>query len=85
MEECLEGLRAARMVDPRSRLTVSMVLSMPYAYVFYDRFRKEKLPGLVEALEARSIHTIGRYGAWEYSAMQDAMEQGARTAGQVLA
>jgi protoporphyrinogen oxidase len=85
MEECLEGLRAVRMVDPRSRLTASMILSMPYAYVFYDRFRKEKLPGLVEALKARSIHTIGRYGAWEYSAMQDAMEQGARTAGQVLA
>jgi len=84
MEECLEGLRAARMLESGSRLVASTVLSMPYAYVFYDQYRKEKLPGLLEDLRTRSIHSIGRYGAWEYSAMQDAIEQGARTAGEII-
>ncbi len=84
LEECLEGLRVSGMVDPESRLAASTVLSMPYAYVFYDRFRKEKLPGLIDDLKARSIYSVGRYGAWEYSAMQDAIEQGARTAGEII-
>ncbi|TNF50696.1 FAD-binding protein [bacterium] len=85
MEECLQGLRASGMLDPDSRLTASMSLSMPYAYVFYDGFRKKNLPSLLGALKERSVHSIGRYGAWEYSAMQDAIEQGAQTAGEILA
>ncbi len=85
LEKCLEGLRSSGLVPPRGQPISSLTLSMPYAYVFHDRYRKESLPGLLGFLKDRSIHSIGRYGAWEYSAMQDAMEQGVRVAAEIQA
>jgi len=34
------------------------------------------LPGILRELESRGVHSIGRYGAWEYGTMEDALWQG---------
>ena len=54
------------------------------AYVFHDLYRARNLTAILESLRDRDILSIGRYGAWEYSAMQDAIEWGFDTAREVL-
>jgi len=39
----------------------------------------------VEALAERGVHSIGRYGLWEYSAMEDALAQGREIARRIAA
>ena len=50
------------------------------AYVIYDAHRRRHLPGLLAWLAARRIHSIGRYGRWEYGSMEDALHQGMEVA-----
>jgi hypothetical protein len=52
------------------------LIHVPYAYVLYDRHRARALPGILRALEEHGVHSIGRYGAWEYASMEDALRQG---------
>ena len=63
----------------RSRPFVDLV-HVPCAYVLYDRHRAKVLPGILRELESRGVHSIGRYGAWEYGTMEDALWQGRETA-----
>lgn len=65
------------------RTSAGLLLSIPCAYVFFDRFRQRNLASILAGLKERSIHSIGRYGAWEYSAMEDAIEWGLRTAEEI--
>jgi hypothetical protein len=47
-----------------------------HAYVVYDH-RWERARGRILGwLEARGIKSIGRYGDWNYSAMEDALVRG---------
>jgi hypothetical protein len=46
---------------------------MPYAYIIFDKNRKESL-GIINAfLKKNDIFSIGRYGAWEYSFIEKNM------------
>ena len=56
------------------------IIHVPVAYVLYDRTRARVLPGILAALEEHGVHSVGRYGAWEYSTMEDALRQGRETA-----
>ncbi|HDL52383.1 MAG TPA: FAD-dependent oxidoreductase, partial [Proteobacteria bacterium] len=71
-KQIMEGLKSAGIIPPGRRVVARRVLAMPYAYVFYDRNRKDHLDGILAGLREHSILSVGRYGAWEYSAMEDA-------------
>jgi protoporphyrinogen oxidase len=51
-------------------------LKIPFAYVIYDSFRAKWVPRLLKYLQEQDIFSIGRYGRWEYSTMEDALRQG---------
>ncbi len=51
-------------------------MKIPFAYVIYDRHRARWVPKILDYLERRDIFSIGRYGRWEYSTMEDALKQG---------
>jgi len=55
-------------------------VKIPYAYVVYDAHRKKALPGILKFLEQNNIYSIGRYGRWEYSTIEDALRDGRDTA-----
>ena len=82
--EVLEVLKTAGILDRETRVTARVDIPIPWAYVFHDRYRARNLPSLHDALGKAGIRSVGRYGAWEYSAMQDAVEQGLAAAGEVL-
>ena len=49
---------------------------LPYAYVIYDKNHSAARKLILNYLEARGITSIGRWGGWEYSAMEDAILAG---------
>ena len=53
------------------------------AYVIYDFHYHESHAEIHEWLRSRGVFSIGRYGDWNYSSMEDALIDGRRTAGQL--
>jgi hypothetical protein len=68
------------MLGPRAKIRFAEPLRIDCAYVTYDRARKDAVATIKRFALRHGIHSIGRYGAWEYSSMEDAMEQGRQTA-----
>lgn len=56
------------------------IINIPHAYVIYDNWREQNLPKLLNSLEKQNIHSIGRYGQWKYSSMQEAVLDGKKIA-----
>jgi protoporphyrinogen oxidase len=53
---------------------------LPCGYVVYDEFRNNILAAVFPYLNKNNIWSIGRYGSWEYSNMEDAMLHGKKIA-----
>ena len=80
VQTALDQLRYLGFMN-RSDQPVSLhVRKIPDAYPVYDRHRRKAVPELLSFLGQRDIHSLGRYGAWEYSAMEDAILQGRQIA-----
>ncbi len=52
------------------------ILNIDRAYVVYDKWRAKNLHKILNQLEDFNIYSIGRYGAWKYSSMQEAVIEG---------
>ncbi len=75
------GLTACGLLKPSDKIPVASFLPIRYAYVIYDARRAaavEKLLGWLK--EKARVHSIGRYGAWKYSFMEEAVLDGKKTA-----
>ena len=59
-------------------------LHMEYAYVIYDSWRERNLSKILNALAQLSVYSVGRFGGWNYSSMQEAFLDGQSTAERVL-
>jgi len=70
------GLEQAGIVRSDDDIVVADVKDIRYAYVLFDRHRARALPAILEELTRRGIHSIGRYGRWEHTSMEDAIAQG---------
>lgn len=57
-------------------IVTKKIITIPHAYVIYNFWREKNLPTLLKQLENQSIYSIGRYGAWKYSSMQEAVLDG---------
>ncbi|MFH1283209.1 MAG: FAD-dependent oxidoreductase [bacterium] len=55
-------------------------MPMQYAYVIHDNKREKALKRVKEFLNKNSIHSIGRYGDWKYSFMEEAILDGQKLA-----
>jgi protoporphyrinogen oxidase len=76
--ECrvLTGLRDCGVLRRGDRLLVKEWLPIPYAYVLYDFQRGPALAAIFKELGRRGVESIGRYGAWKYSFMEEALLDG---------
>jgi protoporphyrinogen oxidase len=83
IEQTLQSARIATkqlLNIQESEILTEKIIRIPYAYVTYDFWREKNLPKLLERLEESSIYSIGRYGAWKYSSMQEALLEGKQIA-----
>ncbi len=74
-------LRLAGILTARDRVVVEHLQYLPYAYVIYDQAYQSARKHVLEYLERQGVASIGRWGHWEYSAMEGALLAG-KTAGQ---
>jgi UDP-galactopyranose mutase len=74
------GMERAGIFGPDDEIVVADVRDIRYAYVLFDKHRARALPAILEELERRGIHSIGRYGRWEHTSMEDAIAQGKKLA-----
>ncbi len=65
-------------------LLTEKIISIPHAYVTYDQWREQHLPKLLARLEKHDIYSVGRYGAWKYASMQEAVLDGRAVADQAI-
>lgn len=56
------------------------ILILDHAYVIYTAWREQNINKILSSLRAMDIYSIGRYGAWKYSSMQEAVIEGYQTA-----
>jgi len=61
------------------------ILRIPVAYVTYDENRTAYTTKILRWLEAHRAYSIGRFGGWKYSYMEEAILEGKATADKILA
>jgi len=57
-------------------IVTEKIISIPYAYVIYDLWREKHIGSIHNLLNENQIYSIGRYGAWKYASMQEAILDG---------
>ncbi len=86
----ISGLTKKSIAETKKLLNISQVdirtekiLHIDHAYVIYDFWRDKNLAKLHKRLNEFSIYSIGRYGEWKYSSMQEAVLDGKKIAEQL--
>jgi len=76
----LAGLRSCGLVRASDRVLAKQWNRMECAYVLYDRERTPAVKAIQEHLLRRGARSIGRWGAWKYSFMEESILDGKRCA-----
>jgi len=74
--EVARALCEMKMIADPADIAFVRARYLKYAYVIYDHSFSEALQVIHPFLRAQGIISGGRYGAWEYSAMEDALRSG---------
>ncbi|MCM2266170.1 MAG: NAD(P)-binding protein [Elusimicrobiales bacterium] len=80
----LKGLKACGLLGPGARVVQKLWLKIPCAYVIYNKERAAALPVITAWLKARKAQSIGRYGGWKYSFMEESVKEGLEAADALL-
>jgi len=85
VERIKQDLIRIGILSSQDRLISQLCLDIPCAYVLYDQCHRESAGLIRTYLDTWGVRTIGRYGSWEYSGMEDAIRQGKTVAEELLA
>ena len=80
----IKGLIDCALVKREGDITESLWLKIPRAYVIYNRERAQSLPIIFDWLETLRAQSIGRYGSWKYSFMEESVKEGLEAAEKIL-
>jgi protoporphyrinogen oxidase len=80
LEGVYDGLQRCGLLKETDHILVCDVVRIEYAYVVYDLNRTQALNTIFPYLRQHHIYSTGRYGLWEYSAMEDAILAGKQIA-----
>ena len=75
-----EGLVAMNLIDNVDQIRFMLPRRIPNAYVIYDTAYETSRVTIHDWLNEAEVHSIGRYGDWNYSSMEDALIDGRRVA-----
>ena len=81
---CIEGLRACGILRPSDPIETRLWIDIPCAYVIYDRDRTPALAAIYRHLRSRGADSIGRWGGWKYSFMEETILDGRACADRIL-
>lgn len=80
LEGILPGLKELGLLKSERDLEFWRLRTIDYAYVIYDHNYRAALDVIEPFLAEQRIISSGRYGAWNYSSMEDALLMGQRAA-----
>jgi protoporphyrinogen oxidase len=72
-----EGLIKMGILRKSDKIAAEFIADIPAAYVVYDSHRTQSVETIQSFLKENGVVSTGRWGNWEYSAMEDAIWQGA--------
>lgn len=87
MDDAIRGLIKSKLLRNEKEIITRNILRIPIAYVTYDKNRTITVDGdngILCWLRSQNIHSIGRFGAWKYSYMEEAILEGRSTAEKIL-
>lgn len=84
MKVVLQGLRHCGLLRPGDEIVTRNILHIPVAYVTYDENRTHSTEALLRFLDSQQVYSIGRFGGWKYSYMEEAILEGKSTAERIL-
>jgi len=79
----IQDLYEMGVLSRTDKVCLAKALDLKYAYVLYDHNYGEARGELLSWLESQHIYSIGRFGGWKYSTMEDAILEGKEIAEQV--
>ncbi|MFH1724587.1 MAG: FAD-dependent oxidoreductase [Elusimicrobiota bacterium] len=82
--QCLDGLRACGILKASDRLASRVWMPIECAYVVYDRRRTPGVGRILPFLSRKGVSSIGRWGGWKYSFMEETVLDGKRCAERLL-
>ena len=65
-------------------IVTQRIITIPHAYVIFNRWRDKNLPTLLHRLQEQHVHSVGRYGGWKYSSMQEGLLEGKELAKELV-
>lgn len=63
-----------------SEIVTKKIIKIQHAYVIYNNWRDNNVLKILKQLEQNQIYSVGRYGQWKYSSMQEAVLDGKQIA-----
>lgn len=84
-KKIFRGLLKGGVIKSERDIVEKLWLKIPCAYVIYDAARTIALPAILSALANNGVSSIGRYGAWKYSFMEESVKEGLETAQRLVA
>jgi protoporphyrinogen oxidase len=84
MAATLKGLKECGILTAKDKIISTCILKIPIAYVTYDAERTAATNRLLDYLETQHVYSIGRFGGWKYSYMEEAILEGQKTAERIL-
>lgn len=82
LHQTLSGLREAQILHDEKLISWHFVVMNP-AYVHVSKLGINEVENQKESLAKRNIFTIGRYGSWNYSSIEDNMKEAIALAKQI--
>ena len=76
MQSIYKYLQEARILQPTDKIRTINFIPIRYAYVLYTLDFRANLKIIFDFLNQNNIFCIGRYGAWKYSFMEEAILDG---------
>ncbi|MGF1509136.1 MAG: protoporphyrinogen/coproporphyrinogen oxidase [Myxococcota bacterium] len=80
----LDGMRRIGLLDDESEVLFVVPNVLSPAYVLFDNYYTEARQSVLDWVKSKRVITVGRYGRWQYNAMEDALLEGMQAARAVL-
>ncbi|MBI3299979.1 MAG: FAD-dependent oxidoreductase [Elusimicrobia bacterium] len=81
--QCVSGLRRAGVLKASDRVVEKLWIVIKKGYVVYDRARTPAVNAVMAHLRSRGVWSIGRWGGWKYSFMEETILDGKRCAEEI--
>ncbi len=76
IDRTINDLIKMELIKKKEEVIFEKIVDLNPGYVLFDFDRNENLQIIQDYLKENNIYSIGRYGAWEYSSMEDAIIYG---------